>query len=302
MKTTSSLRQSSRSETLTGWLFAAPALIGFILLTVVPMIVSLVLSLTDYSVFKQEINFLGLGNYLTMFSSKDVYFKDALKATAYYTLLNVPASLLVALLLALALNTNIKGRGIFRSIFYLPSIVPSVASCVVWLWLLNQQYGLLTTIAKNLGFGTPGWLWDKNTVIPTIVMMGLWNTGNTMVIFLAGLQGIPRVYYEAVEVDGGNAWHKLIYVVLPMLTPTIFFNAMTAIIGSFQVFTEGYILTKGGPGNSSLFYVYYLFRQAFEKATMGYACALAWFLMLVILFITMIVLKTQKKWVYYGGD
>ena len=302
MKTASSLRQSSRSETLTGWLFAAPALIGFILLTVVPMIVSLVLSLTDYSVFKQEINFLGLGNYLTMFSSKDVYFKDALKATAYYTLLNVPASLLVALLLALALNTNIKGRGIFRSIFYLPSIVPSVASCVVWLWLLNQQYGLLTTIAKNLGFGTPGWLWDKNTVIPTIVMMGLWNTGNTMVIFLAGLQGIPRVYYEAVEVDGGNAWHKLIYVVLPMLTPTIFFNAMTAIIGSFQVFTEGYILTKGGPGNSSLFYVYYLFRQAFEKATMGYACALAWFLMLVILFITMIVLKTQKKWVYYGGD
>lgn len=302
MKTTSSLRQSSRSETLTGWLFAAPALIGFALLTVVPMIVSLVLSLTDYSVFKQEVNFLGLGNYLTMFSSKDVYLKDALKATAYYTLLNVPASLLVALLLALALNTNIKGRGIFRSIFYLPSIVPSVASCVVWLWLLNQQYGLLTTVAKNLGFGTPGWLWDKNTVIPTIVMMGLWNTGNTMVIFLAGLQGIPRVYYEAVDVDGGNAWHKLFYVVLPMLTPTIFFNAMTAIIGSFQVFTEGYILTKGGPGNSSLFYVYYLFRQAFEKANMGYACALAWFLMLVILFITLIVLKTQKKWVYYGGD
>ncbi len=302
MKTASSLRQSSRSETLTGWLFAAPALIGFVLLTVVPMIVSLVLSLTDYSVFKQEVNFLGLGNYLTMFSSKDVYFKDALKATAYYTLLNVPASLLVSLLLALALNTNIKGRGIFRSIFYLPSIVPSVASCVVWLWLLNQQYGLLTTVAKNLGFGTPGWLWDKKTVIPTIVMMGLWNTGNTMVIFLAGLQGIPRVYYEAVDVDGGNAWHKLIYVVLPMLTPTIFFNAMTAIIGSFQVFTEGYILTKGGPGNSSLFYVYYLFRQAFEKANMGYACALAWFLMLVILFITMIVLKTQKKWVYYGGD
>ncbi len=302
MKTASSLRQSSRSETLTGWLFAAPALIGFVLLTVVPMIVSLVLSLTDYSVFKQEVNFLGLGNYLTMFSSKDVYFKDALKATAYYTLLNVPASLLVSLLLALALNTNIKGRGIFRSIFYLPSIVPSVASCVVWLWLLNQQYGLLTTLAKNLGFGTPGWLWDKKTVIPTIVMMGLWNTGNTMVIFLAGLQGIPRVYYEAVDVDGGNAWHKLIYVVLPMLTPTIFFNAMTAIIGSFQVFTEGYILTKGGPGNSSLFYVYYLFRQAFEKANMGYACALAWFLMLVILFITMIVLKTQKKWVYYGGD
>ena len=279
-----------------------PAILGFLLLTVLPMLVSFILSLTDYSVFKSEVNFIGFDNYKTMFGPTDLYFWDSLKATSYYAVLNVPLSLLVAFLIALALNTGIRGRGFFRAIFYLPSIVPAVASCIVWMWLLNQQYGLITSIVKTLGFDTPGWLWDKSTVIPTIVMTGLWNTGGTMVIFLAGLQGIPRVYYEALEVDGGNAWHKLFHITLPMLTPTIFFNGIMAIIGSLQVFTQGFIMTKGGPSNASLFYSLYLYRQAFEKANMGYACALGWFLMVIILFLTLIVMKTQNKWVYYGGD
>ena len=291
-----------RGETVAGWLFALPAILGFVILMLVPMIVSLFLSMTDYSAFKAEINFIGLDNFRTMFGSTELYIKDSLKATAYYTVLNVPLSLLVAFLIALALNTNIRGRGIFRSIFYLPSIVPAVASCVVWLWLLNQQDGLLTTFIKSLGFGTPGWLWDKNTVIPTIVMTGLWGTGGTMVIFLAGLQGIPQVYYEALSVDGGNAWHKLWHITIPMLTPTIFFNAIMAVINSLQVFTQGFIMTKGGPGNASLFYVYYLYKQAFEKANMGYACALAWFLFVIIMILTAIIMKSQNKWVYYGGD
>lgn len=300
----SAVRRSrfNRSETITGWLFTLPAILGFLLLTVLPMLVSFMLSLTDYSVFKSEINFIGFDNYKTMFGATDLYFWDSLKATAYYAVLNVPLSLLVAFLIALALNTGIRGRGFFRAIFYLPSIVPAVASCIVWMWLLNQQYGLITSIVKALGFDTPGWLWDKSTVIPTIVMTGLWNTGGTMVIFLAGLQGIPRVYYEALEVDGGNAWHKLFHITLPMLTPTIFFNGIMAIIGSLQVFTQGFIMTKGGPSNASLFYSLYLYRQAFEKANMGYACALGWFLMVIILFLTLIVMKTQNKWVYYGGD
>lgn len=298
------VRRSSwrRNETMTGWMFALPAILGFLILTLIPMVVSLFLSMTDYSAFKSEIRFIGLDNFKTMFGSTELYFSDSLKATAYYAVLNVPASLLVAFLIALALNTNIRGRGIFRSIFYLPSIVPAVASCVVWMWLLNQQYGLLTTLVKQLGMGTPGWLWDKKTVIPTIVMTGLWNTGGTMVIFLAGLQGIPQVYYEALSVDGGNAWHKLRHITIPMLTPTIFFNGIMAVINSLQVFTQGYIMTKGGPSNSSLFYVLYLYRQAFEKANMGYACALAWFLFLIIMILTAIIMKSQNKWVYYGGD
>ena len=298
------VRRSSwrRNETMTGWMFALPAILGFLILTLIPMVVSLFLSMTDYSAFKSEIRFIGLDNFKTMFGSTELYFSDSLKATAYYAVLNVPASLLVAFLIALALNTNIRGRGIFRSIFYLPSIVPAVASCVVWMWLLNQQYGLLTTLVKQLGMGTPGWLWDKKTVIPTIVMTGLWNTGGTMVIFLAGLQGIPQVYYEALSVDGGNAWHKLRHITIPMLTPTIFFNGIMAVINSLQVFTQGYIMTKGGPSNSSLFYVLYLYRQAFEKANMGYACALAWFLFIIIMILTAIIMKSQNKWVYYGGD
>ena len=230
-----------RGETVAGWLFALPAILGFVILMLVPMIVSLFLSMTDYSAFKAEINFIGLDNFRTMFA---------------------------------------------------------VASCMVWVWLLNQQYGLLTTFIKSLGFGTPGWLWDKNTVIPTIVMTGLWGTGGTMVIFLAGLQGIPQVYYEALSVDGGNAWHKLWHITIPMLTPTIFFNAIMAVINSLQVFTQGFIMTKGGPGNASLFYVYYLYKQAFEKANMGYACALAWFLFVIIMILTAIIMKSQNKWDY----
>ena len=263
------VRRSSwrRNETMTGWMFALPAILGFLILTLIPMIVSLILSMTDYSAFKSGIQFIGLDNFKTMFGSTELYFSDSLKATAYYAVLNVPASLLVAFLIALALNTNIRGRGIFRSIFYLPSIVPAVASCVVWMWLLNQQYGLLTTLVKQLGMGTPGWLWDKKTVIPTIVMTGLWNTGGTMVIFLAGLQGIPQVYCEALSVDGGNAWHKLWHITIPMLTPTIFFNGIMAVINSLQVFTQGYIMTKGGPSNSSLFYVLYCIGRPLKRRT-----------------------------------
>ena len=256
--------------------------------------------MTDFNVFRSVTNFIGLDNYRNMFGSSELYFKDALKATGYYSILNVPASILFSFSVALMLSSSIRGRGIFRSIFYLPSIIPAVASCMVWVWLLNQQYGLINTVLKAVGITPPGWIWDKKTVIPTLVMINLWSTGGTMVIFLAGIMSIPKVYYEALVMDGGNAFHKLIYITVPMVTPTIFFNSIMAIIGSLQVFTQGYIMTEGGPGNSSLFYVYYIYREGFQNANMGYACALAWLLFLVILVLTMIVLKTQNKWVYYA--
>ena len=283
-----------------GWLFAAPAIIGFVVLTLLPMIFSLYWSMTDFNVFRSVTNFIGLDNYRNMFGSSELYFKDALKATGYYSILNVPASILFSFSVALMLSSSIRGRGIFRSIFYLPSIIPAVASCMVWVWLLNQQYGLINTVLKAVGITPPGWIWDKKTVIPTLVMINLWSTGGTMVIFLAGIMSIPKVYYEALVMDGGNAFHKLIYITVPMVTPTIFFNSIMAIIGSLQVFTQGYIMTEGGPGNSSLFYVYYIYREGFQNANMGYACALAWLLFMVILVLTMIVLKTQNKWVYYA--
>ena len=293
-----------RREEAAGWLFAAPALIGFLVFTLLPMIFSLYWSLTDFNVFKRVTNFVGFQNYRTMFSNKDLYFTDSLKATAYYAVLNVPASILFSFALALMLSSSIKGRGVFRSIFYLPSIIPAVCSCMVWVWLLNQQYGLINTVLKSIGITPPGWIWDKTTVIPTLVMLNLWNTGGPMVIFLAGIKSIPQVYYEALTIDGGNSFHKLIYITIPMVTPTIFFNTIMAIIGSLQVFTQGYIMTEGGPGNASLFYCLYLYRKAFQNAEMGYACALAWLLFIIVLALTLIVLKSQNRWVYYsdGGD
>lgn len=294
------MRNRKMRDQAAGWLFAAPAIIGFVVLTLLPMIFSLYWSMTDFNVFRSVTNFVGLDNFRHMFSSSELYFKDSLKATGYYSILNVPASMLFSFSVALMLSSSIRGRGIFRSIFYLPSIIPAVASCMVWVWLLNQQYGLINTVLKAVGITPPGWIWDKKTVIPTLVMINLWSTGGTMVIFLAGIMSIPKVYYEALVMDGGNAFHKLIYITVPMVTPTIFFNSIMAIIGSLQVFTQGYIMTEGGPGNSSLFYVYYIYREGFQNANMGYACALAWLLFLVILVLTMIVLKTQNKWVYYA--
>lgn len=294
------MRNRKMRDQAAGWLFAAPAIIGFVVLTLLPMIFSLYWSMTDFNVFRSVTNFIGLDNYRNMFGSSELYFKDALKATGYYSVLNVPASILFSFSVALMLSSSIRGRGIFRSIFYLPSIIPAVASCMVWVWLLNQQYGLINTVLKAVGITPPGWIWDKKTVISTLVMINLWSTGGTMVIFLAGIMSIPKVYYEALVMDGGNAFHKLIYITVPMVTPTIFFNSIMAIIGSLQVFTQGYIMTEGGPGNSSLFYVYYIYREGFQNANMGYACALAWLLFLVILVLTMIVLKTQNKWVYYA--
>ena len=294
------MRNRKMRDQAAGWLFAAPAIIGFVVLTLLPMIFSLYWSMTDFNVFRSVTNFIGLDNYRNMFSSSELYFKDSLKATGYYSILNVPASMLFSFSVALMLSSSIRGRGIFRSIFYLPSIIPAVASCMVWVWLLNQQYGLINTVLKAVGITPPGWIWDKKTVIPTLVMINLWSTGGTMVIFLAGIMSIPKVYYEALVMDGGNAFHKLVYITVPMVTPTIFFNSIMAIIGSLQVFTQGYIMTEGGPGNSSLFYVYYIYREGFQNANMGYACALAWLLFLVILVLTMIVLKTQNKWVYYA--
>ena len=294
------MRNRKMRDQAAGWLFAAPAIIGFVVLTLLPMIFSLYWSMTDFNVFRSVTNFIGLDNYRNMFGSSELYFKDALKATGYYSILNVPASILFSFSVALMLSSSIRGRGIFRSIFYLPSIIPAVASCMVWVWLLNQQYGLINTVLKAVGITPPGWIWDKKTVIPTLVMINLWSTGGTMVIFLAGIMSIPKVYYEALVMDGGNAFHKLIYITVPMVTPTIFFNSIMAIIGSLQVFTQGYIMTEGGPGNSSLFYVYYIYREGFQNANMGYACALAWLLFLVILVLPLIVLKTQNKWVYYA--
>ena len=265
------------------------------------MVSSLVLSFTSYSGFNMP-KFIGLANFKKMFSGSDAFFYKSILATGYYTLLNVPASIIFSFGLSLLLNAKIKGRGFFRSVFYLPTIVPVVASSMIWLWILNPTNGILNQILSIMHLPTGQWLYSETTVIPTIVLIGLWSTGSTMLIFLAGLQGIPQSYYEAIEIDGGNYFHKIVNVTLPLMTPTIFFNTIMAIIGSFQIFTQAYILTQGGPNNSSLFFAYLIYREAFQNANMGYASALAWVLFIIIFIFSFTVLKTQNKWVYYEGE
>lgn len=295
-------RARQRSTLFWGLLFSAPAILGFLLFVAGPMIASLILSLTDYNVFRRGIEFIGFENYARIFSGQDPLFIKSLQATFYFVVLRVPAVIIISFLIALLLNSEVKGRALFRTIIYLPSIVPVVATAMIWMWLLNPDLGLVNQVLRSVGLPTSKWLYAQDTVVPSIVLTTLWGIGGTVIIFLAGLSGIPRQYYEAVEMDGGNAFHKMFAITVPMLSPTIFFNTVLVLINSFQVFAEAYILTEGGPNNASLFYVFYLWRTAFRDAEMGYASALAWVLFAIIMVFTLLVFRTQKSWVYYEGN
>ncbi len=301
-----SLRSSAsekirRKDELAGWIFAAPAVLGFIIFVLGPMLFSLYLSFTDYTIVIKP-NFTGFSNYIELFTSPVSNFYQALKVTAYYVFLSVPLQIIFSYAMAMLLNQNVKALGFFRTVYYLPTIVPLAASSMVWLWLLNPDLGFLNEILRSLGLPTSQWLYDDRTVIPTLVLMSLWSVGGTMLIFLASLQEIPRVYYEAIHIDGGNSFHKLVYVTIPMTTATVFFNLVMGLINGFQVFVQPYIMTEGGPSNSSLMYVYYLFKQAFTVQKMGFACAIAWILFIIIMVFTVIVFKSSRSWVYYEGE
>lgn len=285
-------------EAIDGYLFISPWVIGFLLFVAGPMIASLVLSLMSWDLFSAP-RWAGIGNYQRL--ARDPLVRISLWNTAYFTFLSVPINLMVALVTALLLNQQIRGQSLFRTFFYLPSILPAVASSVLWLWMLNPDIGLANMLLRWLGLPTSQWLYSPASSKPTFILMGLWGVGNTMVIFLAGLQGIPQTLYEVAEIDGANWWQRFRSVTLPMLSPVILFNLVLGIIGSFQVFTSAFLLTNGGPQNSTLFMVLYLYRLAFEQFKMGYASALAWLLFVIILAFTLIQLRLSKSWVYYEG-
>ncbi len=290
-----------KKEALYGWLFAAPVMLGFFLFVFLPIVVSFIMSLTDYAIVN-EWAFTGFQNYEKLFSGTDPFFYQSLSVTFRYVLLSVPLQILVAFLLALVLNTHIRGRAVFRTIFYLPTIVPVVASSLIWLWLFDPDMGILNTILRSLHLPTSMWVWDEGSAIPSLALMSVWTVGSTMVIFLAGLQDIPRQLYESVDVDGGKGWHKLLHITIPMLSPTIFFNTVMAIINGFQVFNQAYIMTDGGPNNATLVYVFYMYREAFRFSNMGYACAIGYVLFVIIMIVTLLVFRSSAMWVYYEGE
>jgi multiple sugar transport system permease protein len=284
-------------EVFWGLVCVAPAVLGFLLWRLVPILASFLIALTQWDVAGSP-RWVGLANFDRLLFA-DPLFVKSLIVTALYAALSVPATLFFAFCLALLLNQRVPGLRVFRTIFYLPSIMPVVASSVLWLWLFNPDLGLLNAALAWFGLPRFRWIYSEIGVVPSLVLMSLWSVGPMMIIFLAGLQDVPRQLYEAVEVDGGSAWHKLRYITIPMMTPTILFNLLISVIYALQTFTQAYVMTNGGPNNSSLFLVYYIYRKAFQESDMGYASALAWVLFVIVGALSFLLLRTSNRWVHY---
>lgn len=289
----------ARREEIAFYLFASPWLIGFILWIAGPMIVSFGLSFASYDVITPP-RFSGLENYIQMFTVDDLVWQ-ALRVTLTYAVGAIPLGLVSALVLALLMNQKVRGIAAFRTIYYLPAVISGVPVALLWMWILNPDFGILNNALASIGISGPNWLFSESWVIPAFILMSIWIIGAPMIIYLAGLQGIPQHLYEAAEIDGAGAWTKFTNITLPMISPVIFFNAILGVIGSFQIFTPAYVMTNGGPANASLFYGLYLYNNAFRYFKMGYASALAWLMFLIILALGLLVVRSSPYWVYYEG-
>jgi len=297
----------ARREAIAGYLFIAPWILGFLAFTLGPIIASIVLGFSKWNLMTPP-RFTGVENYVNIF--KDPLFYKSLKVTFIYTIFAVPLGLFFGLLIALLMNQGVRGITIFRTIYYLPAILSGVAVAVLWQKIFNPYFGVLNPILKKLHImpileliNSPvTWLYSEFWALPAFIIMSLWGVGGSMIIYLAGLQGIPTHLYEAAEIDGASVLGRFRHVTIPMLSPIIFFNLIMGIIGSFQVFVSSYVMTGGGPNNATLFYVLNLYRQAFQYYRMGYGCALAWILFIIIIGFTLIVWKSSPLWVYYAGE
>lgn len=286
--------------TLFGLLFALPWIVGLLLFHAYPLFMSAYYSLTSYSILEPG-EFVGFKNFITLF--QDRVFWISIYNTLYYTIIFVPLSIAVGVGLALLLNLKIRGQGVYRTLFFIPSLVPPVATTIIWLWLLNPQFGLVNFWLDKIGISGPPWIGSEAWSKPSLILMSLWGTGQAVVIYLAGLQDIPQDFYDAAQVDGASAWQRTKTITLPLLTPVIFFNLIMGTIGALQNFVLPYTLTngQGTPANSMMFYVMYLYTNGFGYLKMGYASAMAWILFLIVVILTALIFVSQKRWVHYQG-
>jgi multiple sugar transport system permease protein len=289
----------SKREAIAGYLFILPWIIGFLVLRLGPMLTSLVLSFADYTILSPP-KLIGLGNFIKMFTN-DPSFWAALQVTLSYAIFSVPIGIALSLTIAILLNQKVPGTTLWRTIYYLPSVVSGVAVAMLWAWIFHSQFGLINVGLHMLGIQGPAWLGDPKWALPALIIMSFWGIGGGMVINLAGLQGIPTELYEAASIDGANSWQRFLNVTLPMLSPVLFFNLVIGVIDAFQYFTNAYVMTNGGPGRATLFYNLYLYQNAFRYYKMGYASALAWMMFLIILVLTLLIFKSSPYWVYYEG-
>jgi multiple sugar transport system permease protein len=281
-----------------GYAFIGPWLLGFTVFTAVPFLVSIYLSFTRYDIVSQPV-WVGSANYERLFTEDPLFWKS-LGITFKYALIAVPVGIFAGVGLALLLNLEVAGISVYRTVFYVPSIVPVVATSVIFVWILNPQIGLVNGLLDHFGITGPAWLQDTRWAFWSLVFMSLWGVGGSMIIYLAGLKDIPETLYEAAIIDGAGAWQRTRHVTLPMITPVIFFNLVMGVIGSFQYFTQAYIMTQGGPDDSTHFYALYLFNRAWRYLDMGYASAMAWILFVTVMLCTVLIFRTHHSWVHYG--
>ncbi len=294
------MTKEEKKNLVKGLLFASPWLIGFSAFVLYPFLASIYYSFCYYNILEPP-KFFGLLNYKDLI--KDPIFWKSLWNTFYYVIFAIPLGFLVSISLALLLNTKVRGLAFYRMIFFIPSLVPMVAGAILWMWIFNGKFGLLNNFLIGLGIqNPPNWLMDARYAKGAIVFMSLWGIGNAVVIYLAGLQDVPISLIEAAEIDGANWYQRVIYVVLPMLSPVIFFNVIMGIIFAFQIFAQPYIMTGGGPERSTTFYLLYLYQVAFEDFRMGYASAMAWILFVIILGLTILVTRVSRSRVYYRAE
>lgn len=288
-----------RNEIIAGYAFFLPTILGILLLTYGQMGYSFYISLTNWDAFGTH-DFVGLQNYVKQLT-EDYFFWKALRQTVLYAFGSVIVSQLSALLLALLLNVkNIGGKAIFRTLLYVPSVVPAVASSLLWMWMFNPDYGLLNAALQMVGLPKCQWIFSEATAVPSLWLMSAWACGGPMVIYLAGLANVPGELLEACEIDGGNSWTKLRHITIPTISPTLFYNVLMGVISGFMVFNQAYIMTNGGPNNATTFINFLIYREAFNNNQFGYASALAWIVFVILGLCTLVIFKVFGKKVYYG--
>lgn len=283
-------------EAIECYIFMSPVILGLLLFYLGPMIASFYFSLTSYDMLSSA-QWVGLENYRLL--ADDQIFWKSLRVTVIYSGVSVPLVLTLALALALLLNQRFKGVTAFRTIYYLPTVMSGVAIATLWRWIFNYDFGILNLLLEKVGIIGPNWLGSESWALPALIMTSLWTAGGTMLIFLAGLQGIPADLYEAAEIDGAGMWNRFRNITLPLISHVTFFNLVLGIIGALQVFAEAFVMTRGGPNNATLLLSVYLYRNAFEYLRMGYASAIAWVMFMIVLLLTLVVFRTAPMWVHY---
>lgn len=286
----------AQQRTITGYIFISPFILGVLLWVLIPALVAVYLTFQDWNLITPP-KFVGLQNIQQLFT--DPLLPQSLKATFSFTLMSVPLSLLLSFCLALLVNNQFRGIGIFRTIYYMPTIVPAVSSAVLWTWIFNTEFGLMNEIMISFTGTKLAWLQNPSLTIPAFTIISLWASGGTMVTFLAGLQGIPSIYYEAAEIDGAGRWQKLWNITIPLMSPIIFFNLVIGFINSFQVFANSFLITRGGPENATLFLTLYIYRTGITSLHMGYAATLSWVLFFILVGLSFLVFRYVGRRVYY---